>query len=53
MKGFLFLAAVAAVGLGIAAATLRMPYKGFEGREVFVDIPRGTSTAGIAPIKNM
>ncbi len=48
MKSFLFIAALAAVGLGIAAATLRMPYKGFEGREVFVDIPRGTSTAGIA-----
>ncbi len=48
MKRLVILAAVAAVGLGVAAATLRMPYKGFEGREVFVDIPRGTSTAGIA-----
>ena len=46
---FVFVAFLAAaVGMGLAVATLRMPYKGFKGPEVFVDIPKGTSTAGIA-----
>ncbi len=33
--------------LGFVAARCCLPYQGFEG-EVFVDIPRGTSTSGIA-----
>jgi len=40
-------AALAVVALALAAVSLRVPHQGFS-RSVFVDIPRGTGSAGMA-----
>ena len=52
MKKFLVLVLVlAVVGAGIAwwgYGLLNLPYRGFTGEEVFVEIPQGTGVSGIA-----
>src|SRR6478735_927008 len=44
---FLVLLLLIAAGCGYFAYSVNLPYAGFE-KEVFVDIPSGTSTRGIA-----